>query len=365
MIPDKILANCEKTLNYIFEDRLLLQRALTHASLRGQIGVCNERLEFLGDAVLGLVISEFLFSTFRDFDEGDLSLIKSTVVSRSTLAKQAEVLKLQKYFSFASSVKNGKKSKDEPKLPSSVLANVFEAIIGAIYLDSGLVAAKEFILSNLREAIEIAIKNPYQKNYKTLLQFIAQKYLGVTPYYKVLKIKGNNKQKAFAACAVIGERKFMAAEGLNKKEAEQLAAHAALQILSLEDPVIAENIQSNLGHHEEYKDGTPISKMSNLFHNSKSLLQHVTQKYNLPAPVYKKIQIEFQNEKKYFFVSVSLPGRIFPATKATRVKEAERLAARKAMEVMSEELYKYSTPLTLNWVNQPLPQHNLPLWFNL
>ncbi len=348
------LEKCEKAIQYKFKDRKLLKRALTHASLRDQDGVCNERLEFLGDAILGLVISEFLFHTFQDFDEGDLSLIKSTVVSRSTLAKQAEEISLQNFFSYAGG-KNDRKSKQGKKLPSSVLANVFEAIIGAIYLDSGLPEAQEFIVSNLRNEIEAVIKNPYQQNYKTLLQFIAQKYLGTTPAYKVWKIDQSKKDKLFAACAIIGERKFIAAEGVNKKEAEQLAAHSALQILSLEDPVIAEYIERTLGTEDNYSPEAPISKMSNLFQNSKSLLQHVTQKYRLSPPRYKRVQIEVQDEKKYFHIAVSLQGRLFPSAKATRVKEAERLAARKALEVLGEEYYQGSLAHELTWGHSPTP----------
>lgn len=359
MVDSQTLEKCENSIGYVFKDRALLERALTHASLRKESGTCNERLEFLGDAVLGLVVSDFLFHTFRDFDEGDLSLIKSIVVSRATLAKQARVLRLPDFFSFA----NPNKEEKGNKIPNSVLANVFEAIIGAIYIDSGLAESRKFILASLRNDIESAIKNPYQKNYKTLLQFIAQKYLGTTPSYKILGMKGANHEKVFIACAIIGKRKFLAAEGPNKKEAEQLAAHAALQILSLEDPVIAENIRRNLSV-DDNKKNKPLAKTPSLFHNSKSLLQHVTQKNKLPYPEYKRIHIEIENERKFFYIAVQIGGRRFPEAKATKVKEAERLAARNALDILAEDYAKtgVNSDLTffpMEYINNP------PLWHKL
>lgn len=336
MVTLETLENCQKKIQYTFKDDSLLKRALTHASLRKESGTCNERLEFLGDAVLGLVISDFLFHTFSDFDEGDLSLIKSIVVSRATLAKQAGFLELSKFFSFANPSKEDSKGN---KIPVSVLANVFEAIIGAIYIDGGLGESKKFILYALRKDIESAIKNPYQKNYKTLLQFISQKYLGTTPSYKILGMKGANHEKVFIACSVIGKRKFLAAEGANKKEAEQLAAHAALQLLSLENPVIAENIRRNLILEDSKKD-KPLAETPSLFHNSKSLLQHVTQKNKLPQPEYKRIHISIEKEKKFFYIAVQIGGRRFPEARAIKIKEAERLAARTALDVLAEDYTK-------------------------
>jgi len=194
------------------------------------------------------------------------------------------------------------------------------------------------------------------------LQFIAQKYLGITPTYKVLKIEGNS-EKVFTACAIIGDRKFMAAQGPNKKEAEQSSAHSALQILSLEDPVIAEFIQRTLGQKQKYSPESPITKMSNLFQNSKSLLQHVTQKYQLSSAHYKRVYIDVNKGKKSFYVAVSMKGRQFPKAKSHKVKEAERYAARNALEVLSEEYYTNSAPLNLSWSNPfHTPVEAAPLW---
>lgn len=240
-VTHEMLQQCECVIGYRFRNISLLQQALTHASLRDKSGLCNERLEFLGDAVLGLAISEYLYRIFYDFDEGDLSLIKSEVVSRLTLARIAEKLNLDSCFACSKGVQKNKKG-----IPTSMLANLMEAVIGAMYLDNGLGHVNDFIVENFRDEIETVIRNPYQKNYKSLLQFLAQKYLGNTPLYKILRVEGPNHTRTFTACAVIGKRKFIAGKGKNKKEAEQTAAFAAIQILALENSEIGDSVQNLL-----------------------------------------------------------------------------------------------------------------------
>lgn len=323
---------CESGIGYHFRQNKLLQQALTHASLREKSGVCNERLEFLGDSVLGLVISEFLYLTFRDFDEGDLSLIKSEVVSRATLARIARKLKLHMCFVCGKGVQ-----KDQSGIPTSMLANVMEAIIGAMFLDSDLDVVRHFILENFRAEIEKVIKNPYQKNYKSLLQCVAQKYLGSTPSYQMLRVEGPNHTRVFTACAVIAKRNFVAGQGANKKEAEQAAAYAALQILALENAAIGENLQNLLPPEKKTRQNELLTLIPTLFHNSKSLLQSIVQKLQLPVPVYHKPHLVEIQESKVWFIGISLGGRNFPEGKGVTKKDAERLAARQALEILAEE----------------------------
>ena len=226
-----MLEKCQKAINYDFKDIFLLQKALTHCSVATESIDSNERLEFLGDAILDMVVCKYLYLTFYDFNEGDLSLVKSEVVSRVSLAKAAKKIELDNYFKY--------KSK-KPVLPVSMLANVFEAIVGAIYLDGGIAPTRKFILDNLSNEIETVIQSPYQNNYKSLLQFIAQKYLGSTPTYKMYQNHKSDTEK-FVSYVIIGNRKFLAATGNSKKSAEQEAAAEALEILALEVPIIIES----------------------------------------------------------------------------------------------------------------------------
>ena len=357
VLNQEILKKCQEVIGYEFKNISLLQRALTHASIQNENGVSNERLEFLGDAVLGMVICEFLYLTFRDFNEGDLTLIKSEVVSRNTLARIGKKIELQNFFAF-----NGAQLKWED-LPDSVMANVFEAIIGSIYLDGGMEPSKKFILRNLSEEIESVIKDPYQKNYKSLLQFLVQKHIGSTPNYQMLKTQEANPSY-FTSCVSIGNRKFLAATGKNKKESEQLAARATLEILSLEDPSISDHLNLLTQKEENISSEKSQSKdISHLFHNSQSLLLYTIKKLQLPVPQYHKTKIYSLKNKKIFFVNVSLGGRTFPEASATKYKEAERLAARTALEILAQE---YSSKGSLDRLHSLTfvqeDREALPLW---
>ena len=269
-----MVERCENIIGYKFHQQKLLQLALTHSSLREQSGVCNERLEFLGDAVLGMVISEFLYLTFHDFDEGDLSLIKSEVVSRAMLARIARKFRLQLCFVCG----KGVQQQDQNTIPVSMLANVMEAIIGAMYLDSNIEVVRKFIIDNFRPEIEKVIKNPYQKNYKSLLQCVAQKHLANTPSYQILGVEGPNHTRTFTACAVIDQRSFVAGQGKNKKEAEQAAALAALQILAVENLAIADSLQALLVAEKKTTENDLTTTTATLSHNSNLLLQNILQK---------------------------------------------------------------------------------------
>jgi ribonuclease-3 len=213
---------CEDRIGYSFSDKSLLRSALTHASGADHRLLSNERLEFLGDAILGFVICEALFHQFPDFLEGDLTKIKSFVVSRKTCARVSKTLGLQECLIV------GKGMAANPTVPKSLMSDVFESLIAAIYLDGGLKAAEEFIITHLAPAIEAVSTGDAGGNYKSTLQQIAQREFGSTPVYQLVDEKGPDHNKSFRISAQIAESRYHPAWGRNKKEAEQKAACNAL-----------------------------------------------------------------------------------------------------------------------------------------
>jgi ribonuclease-3 len=194
-------------LEYRFKNPDLLESALTHASVASHRLASNERLEFLGDAVLGLVTCEELYAQFPEFLEGELTRIKSVVVSRETCARVAEGLDLVEHLNL------GKGIMESPSLPASLAACAYEAIIGAMYLDGGLEEARRFVLAHMGEEIDRVMAGEHQLNYKSLLQQHAQHDIGATPSYE---LRG---------------RRYPSAWGPSKKAAEQRAAMEALRVL--------------------------------------------------------------------------------------------------------------------------------------
>jgi ribonuclease-3 len=219
---------CERRIGYSFRDRALLLAALTHASGAQHRLASNERLEFLGDAILGAVVCELLFQQFPDFLEGDLTRLKSIVVSRQTCAKISEALGLQEFLVL------GKGMTTNPTVPPSLLSDVFESLVAAIYLDGGDAASREFITRYMAPEIELAAAGEMGGNYKSLLQQLAQRESGLTPTYLLLDEKGPDHSKCFKVAAQVGRNRFQAAWGRNKKEAEQRAASNALSELNNE-----------------------------------------------------------------------------------------------------------------------------------
>jgi ribonuclease-3 len=217
-----ILEECQVVISYRFRQTELLLGALTHASGADTRLSSNERLEFLGDAVLGLVVCDRLFQRFPDYLEGDLTKIKSVVVSRRTCARISRELNLGEYLIL------GKGMSSSAAVPSSLLADVFESLIAAIYLDGGLEPAREFILKHMGPEIDQVAEGAHGGNYKSLLQQLAQKEFGATPQYQLLDEKGPDHSKCFKIAAVIGRHAYAGAWGKNKKEAEQKAALNAL-----------------------------------------------------------------------------------------------------------------------------------------
>jgi len=221
-----LFTRCERRLGYQFRDRLMLQAALTHASGANHRLASNERLEFLGDAILGAVVCELLYLQYPEYLEGDLTKIKSVVVSRQTCAKISEALGLQEFLIL------GKGMTTHPSVPPSLLADVFESLVGAIYLDGGDPAAREFIQKYLEPEIEMAAAGELGGNFKSLLQQLAQREHGTTPTYQLLDEKGPDHSKCFKVAAQISRQRYSPAWGRNKKEAEQRAARNALSELN-------------------------------------------------------------------------------------------------------------------------------------
>lgn len=220
---------CEEEIGYRFREPAFLLQALTHSSIKSADNPSNERLEFLGDSVLGLVMTEFLYSYFQDLDEGELTQIKSVVVSTPILAEESRRLKLPLVYNVGKGVSKKK------KIPTSLEANVFEAVVGAIYKDGGLEEARRFILRNLFHQVLSVAENRCPRNFKSLLQQWAQKELACTPGYRVVAERGPDHHKHFEVVAVVGKKVCGRGSGGSKKEAEQVAAREALKALAGED----------------------------------------------------------------------------------------------------------------------------------
>jgi ribonuclease-3 len=224
---DETLQKVEQITGYQFSNRELLIIALTHASSVDDRLASNERLEFLGDAVLALVICEVLFERFGDYLEGNLTKIKSMLVSRSTCSRLCNEIGLSKHLQV------GKGMVSNRALTGSLAAGVFEAIIAAIYLDGGYEAAGKFIIKCFGPLIDQADAEHSQGNFKSVLQQHAQEHLNIAPTYVLLDEKGPDHDKCFELGVILADRQFKSAWGSNKKEAEQKAAFNALVELGI------------------------------------------------------------------------------------------------------------------------------------
>jgi ribonuclease-3 len=230
--PEEVSHECQERLGYAFKNLSLLVQSLTHASVAESRTDSNERLEFLGDAVLGFVICEELYRRFPEYQEGDLTKIKSAVVARRTCADVANRLGLTDMLIL------GKGMSTRSRLPGSLAAAALESVIAAIYLDAqDIGVVREFILRNLGPHIDQAAASQNQRNYKSQLQQYAQKEHGTTPVYELLDEQGPDHSKCFEVCVQILGMRYPSAWGPNKKEAEQKAAQIALRELHLlQDP---------------------------------------------------------------------------------------------------------------------------------
>ncbi len=216
------LQQVEQIIGYRFSNRNLLSRAFTHSSSVDNRLLSNERLEFLGDAVLATVICQALFERFPGYLEGDLTKIKSMLVSRRSCARVAKQLGLQKFLKVDKGVASSR------ALTGSLAAGLLEAVIAAVYIDGGLEAVCSFILRIFAPLIDRADAQQAQGNFKSLLQQYAQQQFNSTPVYTLLDEKGPDHNKCFESEATVAGRRFPSAWGINKKEAEQKAAFNAL-----------------------------------------------------------------------------------------------------------------------------------------
>jgi ribonuclease-3 len=231
--PEIDVDDCQRRIGYSFRTPELLLSAVTHASGAPHRLASNERLEFLGDAILGFIVCERLYRAFPESLEGDLTRIKSVVVSRETCSRLSEQLGLADFLIVGKGLALGR------PVPASVLSDLFESIVAAIYLDGGMEAVKPFIDRLLGPEIVKVVSGELGSNHKSLLQQLAQRDFGLTPTYEVVAEEGPDHSKSFHVSAQIGTRRYAPAWGRNKKEAEQRAASNALvELGGMPDPSV-------------------------------------------------------------------------------------------------------------------------------
>lgn len=221
------LMRAQEILGHEFSDLELLERAFRHASVADTRLDSNERLEFLGDAVLGLLTCEMIFRLFPDLLEGEMTKIKSAVVSRQTCAIIALELGLDDLIDI------GKGMQVHGQLPQSLSAAILESVTGALYVDGGFEAVRRFLEPILEPIIVQNRESGHQENFKSVLQQHAQQYLPYTPVYLVLDEQGPDHAKCFEVCVEIGVDRYPSCWGQSKKQAEQAAALEALRELGL------------------------------------------------------------------------------------------------------------------------------------
>lgn len=220
------LSLIEAQLGTVFENKDLLTLAFVHRSFvneyRSLIDEHNERLEFLGDSVLGLIMADYLYRRLPSYPEGALSQLRSRLVDATSCMKYLQKLELAEYILL------GKGERlSEGRTKGSILADVFEAIVGAMYLDGGLSVVRAFLIGKFEADIEEAIGTP-ARNYKADLQDYSQKRFQKPPHYRVIQESGPDHAKIFHVVVSIDERELGRGAGSSKKEAEQHAAFEAL-----------------------------------------------------------------------------------------------------------------------------------------
>jgi len=215
-------SHLEDRLGYKFKDKRLIIEALTHKSYKQSYN--NERLEFLGDAVLDLIVGEFLFQKFPNSDEGILSKIRASLVNERGFTMLAQKIELGKYIYLSVAEEN-----NDGREKSSLLSNAFEAVLGAIYLEGGLIVARDIAVKLLNETHKKIDLQSLSKDYKTALQELTQATHGVTPDYVLQGTTGPDHKKEFEIGVVLGGETIAVAKGKSKKEAQQKAAFIALE----------------------------------------------------------------------------------------------------------------------------------------
>jgi ribonuclease-3 len=221
------LTTLQERLGYTFQNQKLLIEALTHKSYKQPYN--NERLEFLGDAVLDLIVGEYLYTKFRDFDEGKLSKMRASLVNEGGFTSLANHLELGEYIYLSNAEEN-----NSGRTKSSLLSNAFEALMGAIYLETGLGKVQEITIKLLEHVHPDISLDSLFKDYKTSLQELTQAHYGTTPEYQLIAAHGPDHKKEFEVAVLIDGKRYASAQGKSKKQAQQEAAQIALEMLSKE-----------------------------------------------------------------------------------------------------------------------------------
>lgn len=221
------LARLEGKINYSFRNPQLLNHALTHKSFVHESGgTDNEKLEFFGDSIIAMIVNEYLYQQFPDYSEGKLSTIKAVVVSKPILAKRAAQLQVGEYLLLGKG-ENAGGGRTRP----SLLANAFEALVAAIYLDSGLPECRQFLLNQLKSEIETVDGKRHGRDHKCLLQEYAQSEYGFIPDYHVVSTNGPEHKKSFEVTVSFENTVWGKGRGTSKKEAEKAAAQDAWEYI--------------------------------------------------------------------------------------------------------------------------------------
>ena len=217
----------EESIGYIFKNKDLLQKALTHTSYAYENDVeSNEKLEFLGDSILEFISSKYLYQSYPELKEGEMTKVRATVVCEKSLYK---IAKLHNFSDFLNLGKSEQKTGGNQR--PAILADSVEAVIAAIYLDGGIEPAEKFIIENLKEEIKIASKHVGDKDYKTVLQEKLQIHGDVKIEYNIIRETGPDHDKTFEAEVKCNGRILAAGKGKSKKEAQMQAAKKALENL--------------------------------------------------------------------------------------------------------------------------------------
>jgi len=226
MTPD--FSKFEKNIGIIFKNKDILKQAFTHRSYlnehRDSELVHNERLEFLGDAVLELIVTEHLYIKYLDSSEGELTAFRSALVNAITLSDAASKIGINDFLLLSKG-----EAKDTGRARQIILANAIEALIGAIFIDQGYETAKYFISRNIFNLIEKIVEEKTWIDAKSKFQEQAQDYESITPLYKTLKEEGPDHDKQFTVGVYLGKSKVAEGTGKSKQEAEQVAADNALK----------------------------------------------------------------------------------------------------------------------------------------
>ncbi|MDQ1298381.1 MAG: ribonuclease [Campylobacterota bacterium] len=221
------LQTLQEQLGYQFQKKELLIEALTHKSYKQPYN--NERLEFLGDAVLDLIVGEYLYKKFTHFEEGNLSKMRASLVNEGGFTRLALYLNLGEYIYLSNAEEN-----NSGRTKSSLLSNAFEALMGAIYLETGLDTVRRITIDLLEKVHPDISLDSLFKDYKTSLQELTQAHYGITPDYQLVAAHGPDHKKEFEIAAFIDGKRYASAVGKSKKQAQQEAAKIALEILTKE-----------------------------------------------------------------------------------------------------------------------------------